>query len=309
MQIVLIAIAIILLVIAGWFGITVLLVLNSFKMNAKPKIEQIDLSAMSGANENFYLEYNKILTSEGFEFSGDYSVTTAGDKEAKMRVFKNLREGIEVSLYQIQVKDVRKMMISFETYFEDGFKIITSTNREPPILKFKDTAVYGLPDKDVKELIIFHRQRINEQSEARKVSLEKINDSVFESITDSYSKELREQLEYGIFKYDNATDTYKFTLYGAIRGTFQMAMFSFTKGSNKSMFDTQYRVKNKKKERLKGINTSGFVFMLLGLLAFTKKAENSAVLYFRIFSILFGALIVIITGYLLRNKEFKDGWK
>ena len=44
----------------------------------------------------------------------------------------------------------------------------------------------------------------------------KISSSVIESIVDSYIKELNEQLEYGILKYDS-TDTYRFTLYGALR--------------------------------------------------------------------------------------------
>ena len=44
------------------------------QMNAKPKFERINLSPMPYVDENFYLEYNNVLTSEGFEFSGDYSV-------------------------------------------------------------------------------------------------------------------------------------------------------------------------------------------------------------------------------------------
>lgn len=75
------------------------------------------------------------------------------------------------------------------------------------------------------------------------------------------------------------------------------------------MFDTQYRVKNKKKEIIKSIRVMGFVFLMMGLFSLAKNAENSAVMNFRIFSILFGGVVVIITSYLLKTKEFKDSWK
>jgi hypothetical protein len=299
----------ILLIIVGLFVLAIVLVLNALKMKAKPRIEQIDLTPMPGVEVDFYLEYNQVLLSEGFEFLGDYSVATSSDKATKMRLFRNLSEGIEVSLYQQESENIRKIMISFETEFEDGFRIATSTHREPPLLILKEKRVYSLPDENFKELLKFHRQKLKEESEKRNVALDKMNESVADSIATSYRKELEEQLEYGILKFDLVNDTYSFTLYGAVRGILKMLAFSFTKGSNKTMFDAQYRVKNKKKERIKTINVMGFVFLMMGLFSLTKSADNSAVVYFRMFSILFGGVVVLITSYLLRTKEFKDSWK
>lgn len=306
-KITLIVIAVTLSAIAGFFGLIVLLVLNTSKMNAKPKIERINLSPMPGVDENFYLEYNNVLTSEGFEFSGDYSVVTAPDQETKMRVFLNFNEGIEASLYQLRVKDTQKIVISLETEFEDGFKIATTTNREPSVFKLKNKKVFALPGKDLKELIAFHRERVKEESETRISSQKKISSSVIESIADSYIKELNEQLEYGILKYDSATDTYRFTLYGALRGTSKMILYSFTKDRNKNTFDKQRRVKNRKKEFIESLNKTGFIIMAFGAMyLILGKAKNSRVLYFRISSVLLGALIAIVTGCILRTKKFED---
>jgi len=309
-KIILIIIAVILSVIAGVFGLIVLLVLYTSKSNAKPKIERIDLSPMPGMDEDFYLEYNKVLTSDGFEFSGDYSVVTASEQETKMRVFLNFNEGIEASLYQFRVRDVQKMVISLETEYEDGFIIATTTRSEPSVFKHKNKKVYALPDKDLKELIAFHRERVKEENEARTTSQKNISYSVIDSIENSYIKELDEQVEYGILKYNSATDTYRFTLYGAIRGTLKMILFSFTKGRNKSTFDKQRKVINWKKEFIKSLNKTGFVFMAMGAMyLILGKAENSRVLYFRISSVLLGALIAIVTGYILQTKKFEDSWK
>lgn len=104
-KIVLISIAVTLLAMAGRVGFAVLTVLRNIKRYAKPRIEQIDLSSMLDPDGNYYSKYNNILTSEGFEFSGDYSVITDPGIETKMRVFKNISESIEADLYQIQSKD------------------------------------------------------------------------------------------------------------------------------------------------------------------------------------------------------------
>ncbi len=88
-----------------------------------------------------------------------------------------------------------------------------------------------------------------------------------------------------------------------------MLKFSFAKGGDKTMFDTQHRVKNTKKEMIKTINIMGFVFFMIGLLSLSKHAENPAVGYFRLFRLLFGGVVVLITSYVLKTKEFKDSWK
>ncbi|NLP14502.1 MAG: hypothetical protein GX383_08555 [Clostridium sp.] len=305
-KIVLISIAVTLLAMAGRVGFAVLTVLRNIKRYAKPRIEQIDLSSMLDPDGNYYSKYNNILTSEGFEFSGDYSVITDPGIETKMRVFKNISESIEADLYQIQSKDALKMMITLITEFEDGFTIATSTNREPSMFKLKNFRIYSLPDKNLKDLILFHRQKINEESKVRKVSQEKIKKSVFENIEDSYSKQLKEQLENGILKYDSATNTYRPTLYGVLRITFKMLMFSLEEGRNKSMSDTQIMGSNKRKPFIAFFSLFGSVLIVIGLLSYIKNAESSADLYSRLLSILLGALISIIIGYILKTKKFKD---
>jgi len=291
-------------------GLIFLVAVLGIKMNAKPTIEPIDLSPMSGVGEDFYLEFNNFLTSEGFEFIGDYSVSASIGKAAKMRIFRNFDEGIEASLYYQEAKNVRKIMISFETTFKDGFTIMTSTNREPPLFILKNKKVYSLPDEDFKELLDFHRLKLQEESAKRTVALDKMHEPIVESISNSYGKELKEQLEYGILKFDAVNYTYSFTLYGAVRAIVKILIFSIkTRSSNKSMFDTQYRVKNKKKEWIKTFNIMGFVFLIMGLAAFAKSAENTAVVYFRIFCIFFGLIVVLVTDYFLRTKKFEDSWK
>lgn len=52
------------------------------------------------------------------------------------------------------------MMITLITEFEDGFTIATSTNREPSMFKLKNFRIYSLPDKNLKDLILFHRQKL-----------------------------------------------------------------------------------------------------------------------------------------------------
>ena len=297
------------IVVVALFVLAVFMVLNAVKMKGKPRIDRIDLTPMEGVKEDFYLEYNQVLLSEGFEFVGDYSVATSSDKATKMRLFRNFNEGIEVSLYQQESQNIRKIMIFFDTEFKDGLKMTTTTHREPPLFILKDKRVFSLPDEDFKELLKFHRQKLSEESGRRIVALDKMNEPVVESISNSYKKELEEQLEHGILKFDLVNDIYSFTLYGAVRGVLKMLRFSFAKRENKTMFDTQHRVNDKRKEIIKSIRVMGFVFLMMGLFYLAKNAENSAVVNFRIFTILFGGAVVLITSYLLKTKEFKDSWK
>ncbi len=306
-------ILILLLGIAGVFCLGVLLILNLVKMKAKPKIERLDLSPMPEVSADFYNEYNQVLISEGFEFVGDYSLITDPGKGTKMRIFRNLEEGIAVSLYQLQNENMRKMMISFETEFEDGFIMTTTTYREPSIFKHQNRAVYRLPDLNWTELLKYHRENLNNEKQKRKVALRKMGERVEESTIRSYQEELEEQIGYGILKYVKKTDTYYFTLYGAVRSILKILEFSFSKGNQtktgKTMFDTKYRVKNKKKERIKSFNVMGFVLLIMGLFAFGKRYESSAAFYFRLITVLLGSIIVVITSIILRSKEFKDDWK
>lgn len=290
-------------------GLFILVAVLGLKMKAEPEINQIELSPMSGMGEDFYSDLNQFLTSEGFEFIGDYSIASMSGKAIETRIYRNLNEGIEVTLCQQEDKNIRKMTLSFSTGFDDGSSIETTTNKEPPVFIYDNKKVYSLPIDDYNELLKFHRQKLKEELEKKMVAFDKMSAPVVESIVDSTKKELEKQMEYGLLKYDAANGTYSFTLYGAVRSIYKLIAFSFTKGKDKSMFDLQQRVENKKKERLKSINLFGLIFLVMGLGSFAKGTPNSAVLYFRIFSILIGGSVFLITEYILRTKKFEDSWK
>lgn len=290
-------------------GLFLLVAILGIKMKAKPDVEQIDLSPMTGVRENFFTEYNQFLTSEGFEYIGDYSVSNISGKAAETRVYRNLDEGIEAVLFQQAEENIRKITISFETMFEDGLSIVTTTNREPGVFILKNKRLHIFPYDDYKEMLKFHRQKLEDESGKREIALEKMSEPIEESIVNSSKKEMEEQLEYGILSFDAVNQIYSFTFYGAVRSIYKMITFSMSNGKDKSMFDTQHRIKNKKKEWINSFKTFGIVFMLMGLASFAKGTPNSAVKYFRIFSVLFGAIAVIVTNYFLRTKKFEDSWK
>ena len=121
-KIIYISIAFMSLVIAGVLGLSALITLRTVKRYAKPRIEQIDLSSVLDPDGDYYSRYNNVLTSEGFEFSGDYSLTADPYFETKMRVFKNISEGIQANLYQHQSKDAQKMMITLITELKTGLQ-------------------------------------------------------------------------------------------------------------------------------------------------------------------------------------------
>jgi len=290
-------------------GLFILVAVLGLKMKAEPEINQIELSPMSGIGENFYSNFDQFLTSEGFEFIGDYSVANISEKAVETRIYRNINEGIEVTLCQQEDKNIRKMTLSFTTGFEDGSSIETTTNKEPPVFIYDNKRVYSLPIDDYKELLKFHRQKLKEELEKKTVAFDKMSAPVVESIINSTKKELERHMEYGILKFDAANGTYSFTLYGAVQSICKMIAFSFTKGKDKSMFDTQHRVKNKKKEWIKTFNLMGAIFFVMGLASLAKGTPNSAVLYFRLFSILFGSIVFLITDYILRTRNFEDSWK
>lgn len=290
-------------------GLFILVAVLGIKMKTKPDIEKIELSSKTGVGEDFFTEYNQFLLSEGFEFIGDYSVSNIVGKAVESRIYRNLNEGIEAVLYQQADENLRKLVISFETMFDDGLSIVTSTNREPDVFILKNKRHHNFPNDDYIEMIKFHRQKVKDELGKREINFEKMSEPIEESIVNSSKRELEEQLEYGILSFDAVNQIYGFTFYGAVRSIYKMITFSFSKGKEKSMFATQRRVKNKKKEWINSFKTFGIVFMLMGLASFAKGTPNSAVKYFRIFSVLFGAIAVIVTNYLLRTKKFEDSWK
>lgn len=311
------------IIIAGFavlYCLCVILIFYTNKMFIEFNVRRVDSrtglpEGMAAGGEALMNEYHTYLTGQGFTYAGDFVAETYHSKEARLTIYESVKEGIEVTLTQMAVKNVSKKVITLTTTFEDGTVITTTTNNSPSLFKHKNRVIaYQLYDVDWKMLIGFHREKVAHEAQFSHIATKQLTETADKRTVNDNAKFLNEQIEFGYMKRSNTEPgVIVMTLRGAIVTTSKMMLFMLVREKkntkNKTIFDTRYKRQNKIKTLMNDFRIAGCVLAMMGMLSMTRGETTPAGFVFRISAVVIGVVLVIASSIILKTLKFEDQWK
>jgi hypothetical protein len=202
-------------------------------------IKEVDLLSIDKIDYCFFREIGEMMDRQGFKRIADvFRKNNSG--EFYNRILYHDSEGIKITLSQFVVEyiDTRsstvlrreiRQIIQFETIFEDGLQLITTTSMAIPVFKHKNCIIYKCFDLTPQELLARHRQYIKEMTAHKVIVENETPQNIKDAILKEEENHINDQIEYGILKLDKSGQYYQYTVYGIIRSFFVTIIFPIRK--------------------------------------------------------------------------------
>lgn len=292
------------------FTISVIAVKNKIKIPRRFNSVFVDDEELPMLKNDFFKDVIDGLKSEGFVDEGN---VVDGDKpELNMlsKNFINYNEAIKAIIIYAENKDQKKLLINFNTEFQDGSDFDTTSNMEPGAYIKKNKNILRISTNDWRKLLSKHREYIERFKKDGNKYVAVSNLNLLNRIAYEHDKDLQEQAALGIIIYEPGEDAFKYTLYGAFKVVYDMLVYKFRYGGkkNKTIFDTIYRRENKKLNILRNIRTAGFVLLALVLINM-KSAKSHGLFLYEASCMVISIIMVVVSSIMLMEKDYKDEWK
>jgi hypothetical protein len=212
---------------------------NKFSKNII--IKEVDLLSIDKIEYCFFRRIGEIMDCQGFKRIADLFLKN-NSGEVYNRILYNASEGIKITASQFVVEymDTRSSsvlrtrideVVQFETIFEDGLKLITTTSMALPVFKHKNCIIYKCFNIAPQQLLARHRQFIRKLTAHTAIVKDEITPNIEDAILKEEEKHINDQIKYGILNLDESGQYYQYTLYGIIRSFFMAIVFPIKKSA------------------------------------------------------------------------------
>lgn len=306
-----------LIIIAGPLAFFLICVYSVMKKMTLPG--NLDIKELDKSMEEYNIHYvdydllNKMteyMKEEGFDIAGDYFYSNNNIKSFS-RFFRSSTLSIEGMINFMEGKSTRKITINFNTEFNNGKSLDTTSKIEPSVFYNKNLTVIRVPTYDWKRLLDIHKQNIlNFTARNGITSVMDTSVSVTQKQERIHEDTIKLSIERGEIKYSYTEGVYRFTVKGALVAVFNMLKFKLTnrdslKTDNMQLNNTG-KIKDSENKRirlLKTINSIGGIIVLIVLFSFARGTVNNYQAIFRSICIIVGVLAYIITNIMIKKEK------